>query len=241
MEEFEGELKSIPPSKLIKKDKSNDFDNFFLVLGLIYNDLKDLILFTNLIQKNYRQPRPDVVEPASVHLGQLGGVNNHLNRLAVGFMSEFIIFLRQNKKVINNINFMLLIKNLPPEARKNWNHILGVLEDKDSDDFLSKIAKIRSNVAFHYDQSLKEIRSGFIKKFYDSPPNEYNKKAFYSLGDNIETTRFYYCDGAVDEYYRENVKFTEENSYHKEVKNLIEKTNISIRHMMEAYLKTKAK
>ncbi|MFA6257387.1 MAG: hypothetical protein WC671_00020 [Candidatus Paceibacterota bacterium] len=241
MKEFEGELKSIFPNKLIEKSKNNDFDNFFLVLGLIFNDFKDIILFNELIHETYLKPKLDGSEPPSVHLGHWGGIQNHLNRLMVGLISEFLIFLDKNKKTINSISFKLFVKNLPHDVRQDWNKIQNVLQDSDSKDFLSKIAEIRSNVTFHYDQSLTQLRIGFIEKFITSTKNNYNKQAFYSLGNTIQTTRFYYSDGAAEEYVKKEMKYLSNENYNKEMRELVDKTNTTIRFMMEHYLKQKIK
>jgi hypothetical protein len=241
MEEFQGNLSKIEPQKIINKSKDNDFDNFFLVLGLIYNDLKDLLFFSNLFKKTYKEIKTDGTEPPSDHLGHYGGVQNHLNRLMIGLISEFLIFLDKNKEVVNSIPFMLFIKNLPPEIKKMWGDMLDALKDNNSDSFLSHIARIRSNVTFHYDQSLKELRTGFIKKFYDSPKNQYNKEAFYSLGDNMEKTRFYYSDGAVEEYLNMHMKTYSEKNYYNNLIDLIKKTNHTINYMITMYLNQKLK
>jgi hypothetical protein len=238
MKEFEGKLESIAAGKLINKEKPNDFDSFFLILGLIYNDLKDLLLFLDLFNKNYRHPEPDGSEPASVHLGQWGGIQNHLNRLFIGFISEFLIFIDKNRDITSTISFNNFLKGLPIDIKRSWFDILLVLDNKKTDDFLSQIARIRSNVSFHYDQSLTELRSGFIKKFFDSPKDKYNEKAYYSLGDTMEKTRFFYSDGAVEEYLKEHMKVSKDN-YYIEIKNLVEKTNRTLRFMIEGYLKTK--
>jgi len=235
MKEFTGNLKGINPSKIIQKDKDSDFDNFFLVLGLIFNDLKDLLFFVDYISEEYRKPNPDNIEPLNDHLGSLAGINNHLNRLVISLVSELFIFLDKNKKVIASMPFMLYEKKLPADIRRDWNNILNILKDDSKDDFLSQIARIRSNVTFHYDQSLKEIRSGYISTFFDSPKGDYNKKAYYSLGSNVSSTRFYYCDAAVSSYTDKVLKVKSENHLNKAVE-IVRSMNNTIRYMMEFYL-----
>jgi hypothetical protein len=238
MKEFEGNLEEISPQRIIQKENDKDFDSFFLVLGLIYNDLKDLIFFWDSFIKTYRQPGCDGPEPASVHLGQYGGIQNHLNRLTISFISEFLIFLDKTRPIRNSPSFLLFEKKLPDYIKQDWFNILRALDDKGNDGFLQKIARIRNNVSFHYDQSLTQLRTGFVKKFYDSPKDDYNKKAFYLLGGSMETTRFFYCDGAVEEYLKEHMKTSSDN-YYKDIRILVEKTNSTIMFMMDVYLKEK--
>ena len=118
LKEFIGDVKGISANKLIKKEEVNDLDSFFLVLGLIYNDLKDLLFFLDLFNKTYRQPKLDGSEPVTAHLGHWGGVQGHMSRLMISFMSEFLIFLDKNKMVINSIHFQLLEKGLPVNIKK---------------------------------------------------------------------------------------------------------------------------
>lgn len=238
--EFKGEISHISPHKLIQKDKNNDFDNFFLVLGLIYNDLKDIIFFVDSFNKSYREPKYDGSEEPSVHLGQCGGIQNHINRLVIGLISEFFIFLEKNNEVTSSINFQLFIKKLPEEVRNDWFNLLGTL-DNESEDFLSKIARIRSNIAFHYDQSLTELRSGFIEKFFGVNKDKSSEYAFYSLGGTMETTRFYYCDGSVEAYSKKLLGSSPEDNYFENVRDLIPKINKTIGNIMVFYLAQKNK
>ncbi len=238
MKEFKGKIDSIAPEKLIKKDESDDFDNFFLALGLIYNDLKDLIFFIDLIQKNYRNPTPDGNESPNAHLGEWGGIQIHLNRLVISLISEFLTFIDKNQNITKNIKFQLLIKNLPSDIKNECLKLFNI-DTKNSKDFLSKIYQVRSNVTYHYDHSLKNLRKGFIQKFFNSEKDIYNKKSFYSLGNSMETTRFYYCDAAAEEYMKiiMNVK-NNDNSFPK-IRELISEMNEIIKFMMDLYIKNK--
>jgi len=239
MKEFEGELDKISPGKLIDKEKLKDFDSFFLVLGLIYNDLKDLMLLYDLFIESYPTPKLDGTAPASVSAGQWGGVQNHFNRLMIGFISEFLTFLEKNKDVMSTPSFKFFEKRLQKEVRESWYDILRVINNEKTDDFLSEIARIRSTITFHYDHQLKALRSGFIKKFFTTPKNNYNDKAYYSLGDTMRKTRFYYCDGAAEEYLNEHMKSFSEDNHNKEIRHLVDQTNKTLRFMMENYLNYK--
>jgi hypothetical protein len=239
MKEFTGNLRKIKPDNLMKKDMASDYDSFFLVLALIYNDLKDLLYFSNTFHKEHRQPALDGTEEPSPHLGEWSAVNDHLMRLMVSFISEFLIFLEKNMVVIKTIQFMAFEQRLPIEVRNDWNNIIKVLNDKKPTDFLSRIARVRSNIAFHYDQSLKELRSGFVDHFFDSPKNKYNQKAFYSLGDSMETTRFYYADAAAGAFLKKQLLSS--GDYYKETKDLVKKMNTTISYMLQSYLKEKSK
>jgi hypothetical protein len=214
MKEFQGKLQNTKPENIIRKDKSNDLDNFFLVLGLIFNDFKDLILFKEIFEENYRLPE---VNKVSYHMGEYGGVRIHIDRLFISLVNEFLIFIKNNKKTINSIQFTVLIKKLNREDLDKWHkmYLTAIGEYFNESDFLSKIAKIRSNIISHYDESGTQVRRGFVRKFFETPKNAGNEFAYYSLGTQVGNTRFHYCDGALEEYLKENLIIFEENHREK--------------------------
>lgn len=240
--EFTGGVEKILPEKIIDKDKVNDLDNFFLVLGLIFNDLKDTIVLLNTFNEVYRNPKTDGTEVISAHIGNWSGLQNNVSRRAISLISEFLVFLEKEKVIINSFTFGVIVKRLPDDIKSDWNDILVSVNGKgDKSSLFSKIAELRNNISFHYDHSLTKLRKGFIKKFFDSPKNKFNEKAMYSLDGSMEGTRFYYCDGAAEEYVRELMKISPETSYIQEVIEIIKKTNRVIIFMMDIYLKSKIK
>ncbi len=224
MKEFTGKLKKIKPNILIKKEENNRVDNLFLVLGLIYNDLKGLILWNRLLYENYRNPTSGEI---SCHSGEFSGMQSQIYRLLISLIGEFLISLQKHKDTINSIEFRLIEKDLPKNLQDRWKKICAIAfgaNNKHTPDFLSRIAEIRNNVTFHYDHSGKVMRKSFIKKFYETPKGSSNNFAFYSLGPKMESTRFYYCDGAIVEYINEHLIKQDENYFENAIK-LVGKMN----------------
>jgi len=60
-QEFKGELRHIEPSRLIREDTNDLLARFFLVLAVIYNDIKGLTLFEKLVVGTYRKVEPKEV------------------------------------------------------------------------------------------------------------------------------------------------------------------------------------
>jgi len=222
MKKFNCELENIDPKYLINKTKNDDLDNFFLILGVIFNDLKGLILYSDLIKNNYEEPTPNEI---SAHLGEYNGIRIQIFKLSVSLIDEFLIVLKNNKDVIGDLKFKLIEKGLNKDLQNKWSDILSIVFDKtkNKNSYLSKIAEIRSNVTYHYDGSRTQLRKFFINRFYDQPKDLSNEKAFYSIGNTIETTRFFYCDAIIHEYINNNLKI--------ESLDYIEKTNKIIRDM----------
>src|SRR5574343_423836 len=97
-EEFEGDLKKIDPRRIIDPKKSNnDIDNFFLVLGLVFNDLKGIVLFERMLLEKFR--KPEFVE-VSIQCGEYNGFSLQISKVFGGIINEFFKFLSKNKKIL---------------------------------------------------------------------------------------------------------------------------------------------
>src|SRR3990167_7328114 len=143
--EFPGNLEDISPRHLIDENNKNDIQSFFLILGLIFNDLKGLIFFQKFIEDNYRKPE---INEVSAHAGEYGGLIAHADRLLIATVGEFFKFIEENISVLNSVPFLLLLKKSNnPDYKNTWNDLVKL-----SNGFtvLSKIARVRSNVTFHY-------------------------------------------------------------------------------------------
>lgn len=196
MKEFPGNLKSVNPRYLIDQDNKNDFQSFFLILGLIFNDLKGLIFFQKFIEDNYRRPNADEI---TAHAGEYGGLLSQADRLLIATVGEFFNFIDKNKKVMNGLNFQLLLKKYKnQEYRNKWDDLVKL---GDGSTILSKIQRARSNVIFHYDHSMDELRRGFINSFFQKEKKlPQHNLASYSLGKDMEKTRIYFSDAAAQSY-----------------------------------------
>ncbi|TSC70332.1 MAG: hypothetical protein CEO12_435 [Parcubacteria group bacterium Gr01-1014_46] len=228
--EFPGELDYISPIKLIDKENQDDFSSFFLILAMVFNDLKSLIFVQKFVEDNYRKPEIDEI---SVQMGEWGGIMTHTNKLIVSTVNEFLIFLEKNKDITSSLRFSFLLKNLTKNEKANWTKIID--PNKDESSVISKIARIRSNVSFHYDHSKEELRRGFIRSFFgESKGILQHKKAYFSLGRDMRTTRFFYADAAVEDYAR---SLLSEKDI-KVVRSTIDTMNLTIQSLLSAYIKS---
>ncbi|MEK7644926.1 MAG: hypothetical protein AAB391_01185 [Patescibacteria group bacterium] len=243
MKEFEGKYEGIVPSKILDKDNQTELDNFFLMLGVIFNDLKGLLFFSNLLKNTYRplSKEESVGQTTSAHLGEFSGLNLQISRLIIGLISEFILFLRENEKVLNHPRFKLFEKQLDKKMKKPWSEILTITFSKDtsSQDFLSKVARVRGNIVFHYSKSRKEIPASFLKKFNEEKKTSANQKAYYSIGSRMEDTRFYYCDAAVQEYLKEHLTIDPGQSHFSDIVAIVENMNQAIAGLLHQYISYK--
>ncbi len=227
--EFPGVLEDISPRHLIDENNKNDIQSFFLILGLIFNDLKGLIFFQKFIEDNYR--KPDINE-VSAHAGEYGGLIAQADRLLIATVGEFFKFIEENTSVLNSISFLLLLKKDNNQDYKNaWNDLIKL---GDGSTVLSKIARVRSNVTFHYDNSMEELRRGFINSFFTKEKDlTQHSRAYYSFGDDMEKTRMYYSDAATQSYIN-SILAIEDRA---KIREAINSMNHTIQWLLRVYLK----
>jgi hypothetical protein len=99
--------------------------------------------------------------------------------------------------------------------------------------------RIRGNITYHYKDAGKNLRGGFIDRFYKKNKDKRlkNDAAYYSLEDEMETTRFYYADAAAEEYMME--VSGDWANYMKDITYLADTMSHSLYWLMKLYLKTK--
>lgn len=237
--DFLGELKHMNPERLINPSKEDEVGNFFLVLGIFYNDLKSLTF--HLVRTDYRFQETDTKQ-VSIEMGEYGGIKSHLERLVAATLHEFFQFLDQNKAVLETSEFYLLHDKLNRDLKNKWSTIIEIASGENpsgKSNFFSKILLlIRNNLAFHYSQSSKTLRKGFMDHFYNDPKNLTNEVAYFSIGEAMRDTRFYYCDAAAKRSVQSQMTGKMElEEYTRELKDVIDDVNFTIMALMKEYLR----
>lgn len=235
---FSKEFKSIDPIKLIKESENDEVDNFFLVLGIFYNDFKNLVFY---LIKTGNEFEDVVSDEISARNGEYGGIKIHLERLIAATIHEFFEFIEKNKEIINKEGFKIVYENLDNPLRNCWDDLMSIaFKDKlkRQTELLKILLLIRNTVAFHYDQSLKVLNRGFIEYFFNDPKKPANEKAYYSIGKSMSETRFYYCDAAAGRSMNNFMKSKkiEYDEYAGNIKDIIEKINFAIMGLLKVYL-----
>lgn len=194
---FEGELLHINPELLVSKNKEDKLENFFITLGLVFNDLKGLVLFSKLLEDHYEKPG---VDEATIHAGNYNGTVVQINRLIASTIHEFFIFLDKNRAISDESEFKEILSKISKQDQDLWRGLFEASQGNlsSANNFLEAILKIRNNVGFHYYQAGKLLRDGY-KSLFSRKERERNKVAYYSIGETIETTRFFFSDAAAEE------------------------------------------
>jgi len=242
MNRFIGDFKEINPSWL--KIGNGRLENFFLGLGIIFNDLKGLILFEKLLIESYEEPKKD---EKSSHYGNYGGVKLQINKLMASTLNEFFIFFEKYKDIFSSSEFKDVLSRLTRAELNIFNAIVGVSCGGSTDipDIFRTFAQIRSNLAFHYDHSGKLLGRGF-DSFFGTKKHSRNSSAYYSIGETVELTRFYFCDGVVEELLytsagKKKGEVLEESEsfkkYQSQIMEIIRDIMPIIQKLMENYIK----
>lgn len=237
-EEFVGKLQKIDPKRIIDPKKSNELDDFFLTLALIFNDLKGIVLFERMMIERFRKPE---VKECSVQCGEYGGLLVETSKFFGGVINEFFIFLSKNKDIVNSWSFGEILKAINKSERELWEEIINTVFNKieGASDFSKTLKMIRNHVAFHYYGSHENLRDGFINFFFKKEKIQHNEFAYYSMGEpmTMENTRFYYIDAAEQEYL--NSLSNDYELFKNNVSKMILKMNFTIAALIKEYIRTR--
>ncbi len=243
-QKFAGELKHIEANRIIKENKNDSIDNFFLVLAVVYNDLKGMVLFEKLVFDTYEPVSMN--DEISFHMGEYGGIFTQTRKIFISYLREFFEFLKENEQILSSTEFKGVLSKTNKDITIRWNNLVDIAlnKSKDTSDFTNYLVRVRNNVASHYYQSGKELRKAFCNIFFKKEKVEQNKLAYYAIGENMEKTRFFYADAAVQEYLRSTINDTEkgfEVKYKTELSAIIDNMNWTILRLLKAYLKNRPK
>lgn len=196
-EDFIAVVKKVTPLKIVQSGK-DDLGAFFLVLALIYNDIKGLIYFIKYFNEFNSPPKNEII---SAYLGEYNGMTSQHFKIIAGVVNEFFIFLKVHEPLFRTSQFQLILLRVPKSVREDWNDLLDAAFKRitNRNGLGYKLMLIRNHVAFHYDQSEKELIQSY-RDFFSDKTRFGADHAYYSDGGTIQDTRFYYADAAVQQY-----------------------------------------
>lgn len=221
-------LKRFNPKGLFSDATANsELDAFIVTLALIWNDFRDL----NVFSFNLKQCKPkDTVTP-SPHLGDYAGMENHIHRLQMALLVELVQLIHTKPHLFALPDYIQSVRNIPSKFRQNWVELVESivkLKKPAKNPTVQYLINVRSNGTFHYDQT-DSIEKGY--HFHFSQQSD----AFVSLGRNMEQTRFYFADGAV-QGYADSLSAADHRQKVDEFREIL---NEGIRFLVEAYINQK--
>lgn len=233
---FNEDLKKIAPERLVDVENSDKIENFFLVLGLIYNDIKDLLYFRLNVEEEIVKT-PKKVSPRA---GEYAGMKIHIEKLLISTTHSLLKFLEKNQSVLQTGTFMSAYKSLNQDQKNRWDNIVEIahLTQKESKDpFANILWGIRNKGSFHYEDMGEELRKGFIQYFLKDEKHTGNEMAYYSIGNSMEQSRFYFSDGAMEVSNRIQIKEkSDTKEFYDQLSLTLDDLNRSILFLMKHYL-----
>ena len=233
------DLQSFDKNAFIGDDKfSQELCNLVLAFALIWNDNKNLSLLIDHMQSvtpsdvQFDNPKDMPREPLR---GEIAGVKMFVEKQFIALMHELFKVIKESKEIINSTDFESVKSQIPPPYRAKWNEIYEAATTKaPNKSSLGKILPMtRHKIAYHYD--VGEIIKGYRKKFMDT-----DELPLISRGNTMGSTRYYFADGAAQEYYRSFIKNFSEEDYYKSFNGLRTALNAGLKGVIEAFIQKRS-
>lgn len=224
------DFSKVAPETIAKRTGTDRHEQLFLALALAYNDLKDIHWFLTALKEGelvYRDITPQ--------RAQLVGMTYHGARFAIGVMCEVLRLLHKFEVEVRGEYVGRLVRRLSAQKRRAWGSVVAValgdvgdVGDERSGLFNS-LKRIRDQTAFHYHQP-KTLLQGYQRHFFENEKSVENDAAYYSDGNSMEETRFYFADVAA----RENLLRHDNKDAAME---LGREMNVAVKHVIIEYIR----
>ncbi len=184
------------------------------------------------------------------HSGNFAGVRVQIQKLIASTVNEFFRLLDSQYGILANPEFNELLVRLAKSDKELWEELFAAThgEHPSANALLKTLLYIRNNVAFHYDQSGKALTKAYVSKFFGKADDATRDSAYYSIGNDMGETRFYFSDAAVEEalYLGAEKTFKEKSvgdpsfeKYQAEVRETVGKMNGAITSLMKKYIQSR--
>jgi len=181
--------------KIFVKSEDDQLGSFMLALAVVYNDIKSLVWFDQLLLDH----EPNKSTPIEKD-GQWHGLQEILTKYILGVLHELFKLIKENQDQVSSEEMAEVVKSLRPNVRRKWNTLVTISIDSSKSEtgrFAKSLARVRNNISFHYYDPTTLIK-GYLAHFSEDSEDEKRRFAFMSYGKNMAETRFYYADAAVE-------------------------------------------
>ncbi len=136
---------------------------------------------------------------ATTEVGDWQGTAVWTKRYAAAILNELIVAVKAANKsgILKQSEFVRTINRLDDNERTEWINIVDTALERhrtasELRDFLDRV---RNRAAFHFDRG--RLWEGYVAHFQDGEKNEFNDRAYMSVGNTASATRFYFADAAA--------------------------------------------
>lgn len=200
--------------------QKNSVEGLILGLAMAYNDAKDIIWMSQLLDDYSPEDKKAINEES----GQWRAMNHFVTKSILANIHQTIVLLASNSGILNSLQFKELEKKLSGFQKEIWLDLKSVALNKyQTSPLKKKLSAIRDKVVHHYDSKdlLSKIKQS--RDVYDGP-------GYVSIGRNMEQTRFYFADLTFDVYKKEF------GLSEKEINHLFRDVNSPIHFLIKQFL-----
>ena len=212
-----------------------------LALALAFNDIKDV----SWVHEQLKKCEPDDAGRPEKRRGQWVGMDLAFARFNAGFMSEVGNCIEKADEL--GLLTTPAFKSAQERARREaptsvaaWDEMVEAFQTTPGHGRRHPVAKYLKRVrnwSFHYgqDKNFKTLAAGY-RAFFDAParPDGANLRAFVSLGDTQEATRFFLADAAISNLL--NTEFDELGLDVGQLRDFSKKLGLALRYLIAALL-----
>jgi hypothetical protein len=182
------------------------------------------------------KPRDDEV---SAQAGEWRGLEIQLQRYTIALVHELLTLIHTFQAEATGPEITGWMKDAHPEIRRRWQRLIRIAGGSDSrgDPSFSKVLiQIRNNISSHYYQP-KALIAGFRRHFFEAPKSRTNVVAYASVGRNMEQSRFYFADAALQSAMKKLSGTMGEKEFARRVRRTATDINETLAHLLMSYIK----
>lgn len=228
-----GDLQKFDINVITSIDFASKEENAFVIaLAVVFNDMKDYFWVHQMMVEN----PPSNPDEISAYRGQVSGMSNFVLKHLIGLFWEFTILLKENQSVLNANTIKFVESKLGKTTKEYWDDlkVISILHKskmRESDKkVVNCLVKIRNNMSHHY-YGIKNFSDGICCYKENGGADS---KTYFSVGDRMEKTRFFFADAASQFYMKKVMDECETNDV--EIIEYIKKMNQALRYFVEGYI-----
>lgn len=228
-------LSRFDPAKIIPEQGGDHAATFILALALAFNDLKGLLSFREAVLP----AKPADEKAIAPDSGEWAGVSLQLHRLLVAHLHELLLLIKDFEHEALGSEVKAIVKNASRRTRDEWNDLVKIALGKGGSldtDFARVLMLTRNNAVYHYNQP-KPLVAGYRRHFFKTTQKPTNEHAFASIGQNMERTRFYFADAAVEGALAELLGKMDDAKFSKQLVTTIKAVNHALHFIVSEYIK----
>lgn len=224
------EMESFDKEAFLEEDSDKrKVCSFVLALAVIYNDLKDLQLYHQLLGRS----KPDGEFTFRKDWGEYNGLSLHITKQSSSLVHELLGFIDHHKHIVEGRYFQDIFNKVNKRGRLAWGSLVNTSDEKARctkyDDI---IFSIRNKVSFHYDA--KEIMAGYEYHFLQSQYKDI--PPLLSRGNQMESSRFYFADAAAGGYVDAKRERTSQQNFSEELNKLLDDINYALYNIVVTFI-----